>query len=162
MREIPLGRSNLVALVDEEDYERIAAHKWHTRVDRRAIRWADGANSRRVLMHREVVSAPDGVIVDHANGDTLDNRRSNLRICTAAQNAWNVRAVRGKRFKGVQRYEPNRWRARIRINGHLTHIGSFGSEVEAALAYDVIARQLFGEFACLNFPRDGERAASAA
>lgn len=161
-RAIPLGRSGLFALVDEEDYERIAAHRWHAKtIGRYAIRW-NVDRTQRIRMHREVMEVGPGVLVDHANGDGLDNRRANLRICTPAQNTWNSRANQGKRFKGVQRQKNGRWRTRIRVDGWLTHIGSFGTEVEAALAYDAAARRQYGEFACVNFPGAGERAASAA
>lgn len=158
MREIALGRRGWAALVDDEDYERIAAHKWHCRADRYVVRWNEN-HSGRIRLHREVLGFPDARFIDHANGDPLDNRRANLRICTAADNARNSKAVAGKLIKGVQLIN-GRWRARIRINGHLTHIGSFTREWEAALAYDRAAREHFGEFACLNFPEKGERSAS--
>jgi hypothetical protein len=159
MREIPLSRGRYVALVDDEDYERIAAHRWHMHSNGHPNRWTwvNGVK-RRIAMQRELLGNPMGII-DHANGNRLDNRRENLRICTAAQNAWNCRAVRGKRIKGVQ-MSGDRWRARIRIDGHLTHLGSFATEWEAALAYDRAAREHFGEFACVNFPMEGERPAA--
>jgi hypothetical protein len=160
MREVSLSRGRFVALVDDEDYERIAAHPWHLK-DGYAVRWTNGNRSARIRMHREVLGLTADQRADHANGDRLDNRKENLRICSPAQNAWNSRAVLGKRFKGVQ-FLNGRWRARIRIAGHLTHIGSFATEIEAALAYDASARRQFGEFACVNFPNEGERSASAA
>jgi hypothetical protein len=162
MREIPLSRGRFIALVDDEDYERIAAHRWHRKGSDAfyAVRWVEG-NTRRVRMHREVLGVGSDVIVDHANGDGLDNRKVNLRVCTPADNARNSRALRGQRVKGVQ-FLDGRWRARVRIDGRLTHIGSFGTAVEAALAYDAAARLHFGEFACVNYPLAGERPAIVA
>lgn len=160
MMTIPLSRGRYVALVDDEDHARISEHRWHHK-NGYAVRWTPD-RTRRLSMHREVLGFPDARYLDHANGNPLDNRRTNLRICTAAQNSWNSRA-RGKRFrqfKGVQ-CRHGRWRTRIRIKGWLTHVGSFSTELEAALAYDRAARQHFGKFACVNFPFEGERPALA-
>ena len=160
MREILVSRGKYVALVDDEDYGRIAQYRWHRSANGYAVRWSPD-RSRRIAMHREVLRFPAASCLDHANGNPLDNRKANLRTCTAADNARNSRAVRGKSVKGVQQYLADRWRARIRIDGRLTHIGSFATEWEAALAYDRAAREHFGEFACVNFPSIGERAATA-
>lgn len=163
MREVSLSRGKAVALVDDEDYDRIAAHRWHRKTTdgyAYAVRWTPD-RTRRIRMHREVLRAEWPVLIDHANGNPLDNRKENLRICTFADNARNSRALRGQRVKGVQLLN-GRFRARIRIDGHLTHIGSFATEWEAALAYDAAARKHFGEFACVNYPLAGERGAIAA
>lgn len=160
MRELPISRGRYVVLLDDEDYDRIAAFRWHRRADGYAIRYA-AATTTRIRMHREVLGVPRSAIVDHANGNPLDNRRGNLRICTPSENAWNSRAIAGQRVKGVQPIN-SQWRARIRIEGRLTHLGMFATEVEAALAYDAAARRYFGEFACVNFPLAGERPALVA
>jgi hypothetical protein len=160
MREISVSRGRFVALVDDEDYERIAAHKWHIHASGYAHRWSAGCGSQRIRMHRAVLGITDSTtIIDHANGSGLDNRRCNLRICTAADNARNARALRHQHFKGIQRCVRGLWRARIRIDGKLTHLGVFKNEIDAALAYDAAAREFHGEFACVNYPRAGERPA---
>jgi hypothetical protein len=102
-------------------------------------------------MHREVLGDPQGV-VDHINGDTLDNRRANLRVASYSGNNRNTRKRQGcsSRFKGVDRHR-GAWRARITPpGGRQVTLGHFASELEAALAYNAHARRLFGEFARLN------------
>lgn len=109
-------------------------------------------------MHRAIM----GGLADHKNGDTLDNRRSNLRQATAQQNTWNrARASNNTSgFKGVcPRKDRGTWLAAIRYNEKLKKLGTFHSKEAAAMAYDRAARALFGEFAALNFPNPEERQA---
>jgi hypothetical protein len=109
-------------------------------------------------MHRDVMGAPDGLLVDHINQNGLDNRRSNLRIATGAQNQRNAhgRGIhRGKAsssaFRGVSRSK-GKWGAHVSVNGRNIRLGTFVTEEAAARAYDKAARQYHGEFAGLNFP----------
>lgn len=111
-------------------------------------------NGRKVnvLLHRLITGAKPGQYVDHINGDTFDNRRVNLRICTNADNIRNSHSVRGwSRFHGVSP-SGNRWVAQIQANYKKQKIGKYRTEIEAARAYDAKAVELFGEFARLNFP----------
>jgi len=110
---------------------------------------------KREMLHRLIVGAPVGEVVDHINGDTLDNRRSNLRVCSRAENLWNA----GKRrhntsgFKGVCfDKRDGRWYARIRAVGRVHDLGRYKTAEEAAMAYDAKAAELHGPFARLNFP----------
>lgn len=144
------------ALVDDEDFGELSRHKWyvienhgHAYASRQV--WIDG-KPHTVKMHRVVMAAVRGQIVDHINHDTLDNRRDNLRICTASQNSQNARQRRTSNspFKGI-RETRGRWQARISINGTRLHLGYFNTAIEAAAAYDRAARELFTEFACVNF-----------
>jgi hypothetical protein len=117
---------------------------------------------RTVQMHRLImnVTLGDKVIVDHINGDRLDNRRSNLRIATVAQNSRNTRLSRlnSSGYKGVSwRSREQRWMARITRNGKSRYLGYFATAEEAARAYDAAAREAFGSFAKVNFPHQGER-----
>jgi hypothetical protein len=103
-------------------------------------------------MHREVVDAKPGDIVDHINHDRLDNRRSNLRICTHSQNCANGEGLRSHNsagYKGVYAVR-DKWRAQIRVNGRCHHLGYFVTKREAAIAYNEAAVRLFGPFASLN------------
>ena len=118
-----------------------------------------------MLLHRLVMRAPDEVEVDHRLGDHLDNRRSMLRLANDSQQVHNRRksAGRSSRFKGVSRCgsKSRPWRAVIGGFGKIKQrvLGTFELEEDAARAYDVAARELFGEFACVNFPKSGERGA---
>lgn len=94
-----------------------------------------------------------GFVVDHINGNGLDNRRENLRISTQAQNLWNAKKHKDSSsiYKGVsKRRNDTNWSARIMKNGKAQHIGMFTTETEAASAYNRVAKELFGEFAILN------------
>jgi len=104
-------------------------------------------------MHRLIMGNPQGMEVDHINGNGLDNRRCNLRVVTTSQNQANQHARRGRSsFKGVFK-QRSRWRARIHVQQKGINLGSFLTEEEAARAYDAAALHYFGEHACLNFPR---------
>jgi hypothetical protein len=105
-------------------------------------------------MHRRILNPAPGKVVDHFNGNRKDNRRSNLRECTQAENRRNTRKSRGtSRFKGVSWHcQMGKWQAKICHNGKSIHLGLFDDEVEAARACDKAAREFFGAFACLNFP----------
>ena len=100
------------------------------------------------------MNAPAGLVVDHIDGNGLNNRKSNLRVCTQAQNSLNSRPRRNSssRYKGVSFYKRDKiWQAQIFYNFRTINIGRFDDEIEAALAYDRKAAELFGEFAYLNF-----------
>ena len=106
-------------------------------------------------MHRQILEAPKGVWVDHIDGNGLNNRKSNLRLCSATENACNRRPVPNchSRYKGVSWHKrQKKWAVRIAKRGKGIHLGSFDDEIEAAVAYDRKAEVLFGEFAYLNFP----------
>ena len=98
---------------------------------------------------------PKGLVIDHINGNGLDNRRANLRFATPTENSQNQRKRAGciSDFKGVDfdRYK-FRWRARIFFNGECIYLGRYQHETDAARAYDNAARRLYGQLANLNFP----------
>jgi len=152
-RLIPLSHG-LHAIVDAADYEWLSQYKWFL--------WGAGYAARRVpggvlLMHREITQAPPGRDVDHINGNRLDNRRSNLRICTRAENLRNTPKRQGclSLYKGVSsNHRHKNWFAQIWFEGDNIRLGTFDDETEAARAYDRAALELFGEFAWLNFPEE--------
>lgn len=151
-RWLPLTRG-LFALVDEQDFEGVAAASW---APSKTKCTTYARNSKKQYLHRLIMNAPAGMEVDHRNGDGLDCRRSNLRVCTAGQNRCNMRKTtipKTSRFKGVcWDRTRNKWRATIKLHRQWTYLGRFDNEIDAAKAFDMAARELFGEFALLNFP----------
>lgn len=148
-----------VAVVDACDYERVIAYRWYA-LERDGLwhaAWRGGPRNRRrsLYMHRLILGVNDPrVIVDHANGDGLDNRRCNIRVATKAQNAMNMRLHRDSstRLKGVSWQESaRRWRATINAEGRQIYLGHFRDPIDAALAYDAAALRYFGIFAATNF-----------
>lgn len=160
-RRIPLTRG-LYAKVDPEDYPRLSQYKWYATSDKnrggkvyaeRTV-WERGKRKRNVLMHREILEVPKGMMVDHINGDGRDNRKANLRAATPKQNVWNTKARGKSKYKGVWQVKgTGKWCARIKVNGKQRNLGRFDDEVEAAKAYDRAAKEECGEFAKLNFPQ---------
>lgn len=150
MREIPLTKGQ-VTQVDDEDFERvISAGRW-------CMNGRYAYNGRAGTLHRFLMGLPKNrdrsVQVNHINGDPLDNRKCNLRICTPAQNQQNRRqTVCGHSpFKGAHwDSSAGHWLARIRVGGTLKYLGVFNTDVEAAQAYNEAAQEYFGEFARLN------------
>lgn len=164
MKYITLTRG-YSAIVDDDDYERLNAVNWYfhqgvsSRAAVRSVYEGHGKTRkvRRVLMHREILLAKPGELVDHKNGDQLDNRKKNLRICSFLQNIWNRKKRRdstGSKFIGVS-WSPyrSRWVCRITVNGKTRVLGLFKDEAEAARCYDQEVKKQRGEFAYLNFPK---------
>ena len=150
-----------IALVDDEDYEKVSKVQWHINQGyaRGYPRQSLGLNVSHLVMHRYVLGlgVGDNRIVDHINGNKLDNRRINLRFCTQLENQRNKPKTKHNRsgFKGVG-WMPTRgkWRARIRAGGREIHIGMFDSAEEAHKAWRAYAATLHGDFA--NFGSDKE------
>lgn len=162
---IPLSKG-MIAIVDDDVGEAITGRRWYAH--RRGGKFYAASNvvvtpgrkgtSATLSMHRIVVGARPGEIVDHINGDPLDNRRVNLRICSRAQNKQNSRKRKAttSKYKGV-RYRPGRkastppWAVFITVEGKRVMVGRYASELGAATAYDEAAKRYFGAFAGLNF-----------
>ncbi|MDD5010925.1 MAG: AP2 domain-containing protein [Phycisphaerae bacterium] len=147
------------AKVDPEDYEKLAEDDWQYYENKSKNRYAVQMEVRKIVyMHRVIMNAPAGYLVDHRNGDGLDNRKSNLRLATQAENSRNKRKTKKavtSKYKGVSlRKKENKWVAHIDYQGRRIHLGFFKNEEDAAKAYDEAAKLYHGEFASLNFPDD--------
>lgn len=155
--KIELTRGNQ-SIIDSEDYTRISNFRWFLTTNGYAARMIKGLPFKKrkmVFLHREILGAVKGSTVDHINGDTLDNRKSNLRICKNSENSRNRIAPRinkSTKYKGVSWFRRDKkWRTQITKDYKHYHIGYFSTERSAAMAYDIWARDMFGEYARLNF-----------
>jgi hypothetical protein len=153
---IPLTQDKF-AIVDAEDYERLCKYKWHALKDHRTYYARNRRPHGMVLMHRVIINAPAGLVVDHINHNGLDNRKENLRLCTVAQNSLNARPRnlpnKTSKYKGVSFNKQRKlFVAATKHHKKTYYLGGFKDETDAAKAYDKKAKELFGEFAFLNFP----------
>ena len=159
-RTIPLTQGQM-ALVDDDDYERLMQWTWCAVWNKdtksfyaaRHSKYNKNDKRRTIYMAREIMHARPGQQVDHINHNTLDNRKLNLRLCTRSQNQHNRKKQKGSsRHKGVCWHKRDRrWQAGICYEGQHIYLGCFADEVKAARAYDRAAIKYFGEFAHLNF-----------
>ena len=162
MKEIKLSQRNktskynhYVAMVDDEDFEYITKFKWHLRKTGKhlsARRWIAQGNS--ISMHREILkmAKDDNRVVDHKDHNPLNNQKDNLRICNTWQNNVNRMGGGKSTFLGVGwNNKTKMWMANIKIDGRQRHLGTFEYEDDAAKCYDRKAKELYGEFANLNF-----------
>ena len=152
-KEIHLLRGQ-IAIVDDSDYEELMRYRWHANSYGYAVcSLFNKSKETRLFMHRVIMNPPADMQVDHINGNKLDNRRSNLRVCTRAENSKNRKKQSTSRntYKGVEwSKDHNAWRAKIRVGLRRLTLGSFKTEKEAAMAYNEAALRYHGEFAQLN------------
>lgn len=145
-------------IVDRKNYVRLSAYNWRT-IPSAYTRYALGhiaGGEHSVRMHRLIMNAPPEKDVDHINGNGLDNRESNLRLCVQSQNGANRGLGRNNTsgFKGVSYHQARKyWKAEIKVNYKPIFLGRFDKAEDAARAYDRAAIEYFGEFAFLNFPQ---------
>ena len=166
MKEIKLGETGFVALVDDGDYEFLNQWKWaYTKSRKKYYASRNGyvsGKKKTIFMHRLILNTPDGMETDHIDGDSLNNQRSNLRIVTPQQNHFNKRPhdkPKRSKYTGVHIYSKKGHKyikASISMNGHNVHLGNFPTERDAAIAYNEAALRMRGEFARLNVIDDDE------
>lgn len=140
---------NMSCIVDEEDFNILNKYKWYYQNRGYAC------NDKLGLLHRFIMQCPRGLVVDHINGDKLDNRKSNLRICTQRENTFNSNGSnKTSKYKGVSWCsQKHKWKAQICINKKNTYLGLFLNEIDAARKYDKIAILNYKDFSKLNFPK---------
>ena len=164
---IPLS-SGTFAIVDNNDYDWLSEFKWsaavlrHTAYAYRSVR-NDSGKRTTLLMHRAIFERhygkiPEGLFVDHRDRNGINNRISNLRLCTHSQNMANGikhKDAKTSLYKGVSfKLNQGLWQAQIGVNGCGIRLGTFSDEISAAKAYDRAAQMYFGEFSNINFPQE--------
>jgi len=148
-------------LIDDEDLEKIKEHIWHLQYAKTIKGFYVNRHSKSIKgkrscisLHRYIVDAQRGEVVDHINHNTLDNRKENLRKCTHSQNSGNRNKMTQKcssHYKGVTyNLKTNKYIATIQPNNTSVHLGYFETEDQAAIAYNIAAVKYFGEFARPN------------
>ncbi len=156
MKLIPLTQGQF-AKVDDEDFERVSRHKWQASSSRGGFRAtrkeklrAHIGQGNSIYLHREIMMAGDGVVVDHINHDALDNRRSNLRICTNAENLRNRLGPNKNSTGGIRGVtwlkRDSKWKAQIKVDGKNIQLGVFVSKECARDAYVKANVNYFGAF----------------
>lgn len=153
MREIK-SKSGEISIVDDDDFERVSQHRWYYSCGRKGNRYF-AASAGKILLHRFIMNAQVGTQVDHLNGNKLDNRKKNLRICSNAQNNRNKKKKHRENnyseFKGVTwNKKAKKFQVGIRANGTQLHLGLTNFEIVAARVYDHWAKKFHGEYARLN------------
>jgi hypothetical protein len=152
MKKIQLTQ-NKVAIVDDEDYVELNKYNWYTNKSintcyaRRKVK--KELNKTTILMHRQIMNPPDNMLIDHINGNGLDNRKENLRICTRSQNNFNIIIPKHNTsgIKGVSfDKSKNKYIANIRVNNTTRHLGAFANKLEAKDAYTKAAKKYHKEF----------------
>jgi len=158
MIEVPLTKG-YVAQIDDEDAWALEGGKWVVIIAPHTVyasrhKAGSGKYGRSEKLHQVLLGPVDGTI-DHIDGNGLNNRRCNLRICTASQNSQNRAKPKHSvgQFKGAYKHA-NKWAAVIHIAGKQKYIGLFDSEIQAARAYDEAAVTHFGEYAKLNLSKE--------
>ncbi len=155
MKEIALANGNGVVMVDDADFDWLNKLSWHIHHSKNICYARTGmkvdGKYRNVHMQRLIMGNPDGLEVDHIDGNGLNNQRCNLRTCTRSQNMANRRKVECESgYKGVHR-NGKKWKAKIVVNYVAHSLGTYELPEDAAKAYDQAARKHFGEFANTNF-----------
>lgn len=138
------------ALLDKEDFRLLSKFKW-----RKNGRYVSTCHKgKTTYLHLAILWRPNGMVIDHINGNTKDNRRKNLRVCTQVENAQNKRRSSSymSKYTGVSwNNGRNKWRSTIQHDGDVFHLGMFKKQTDAARAYDKAAKLLYGKHAKTNF-----------
>ncbi len=151
--EYPISNGRFTCKVDVDDVKMLDEYKWFAvKMNGKKIYAARrSAERKQILMHRQIMQVTDkGKCVDHINGDSMDNRKSNLRLCTQGENMRNYRNAWGKEgIRGIRQTRTGKFRARIKLNRKHYEIGTFDTQHDASVAYAFASSLLHGEFGSL-------------
>lgn len=149
MKEIEITKG-YKAIVDDDDYDKLCEYKWSANVSKNTCYVVSRINGKNIGMHRFILNAEDGKDVDHINGNGLDNRKSNLRVCTHAQNLMNMKlrtdSTSGKKGVGFDKKSKS-WRVQIIYNGIRKYLGRYKNKEDAINAREKAEIEFFGEYA---------------
>jgi hypothetical protein len=160
MKEIPLTKGK-IAQVSDHWFDYLNQWKWQARYEKSSDKWyatrhlviSSKKINTHIQMHRVIMNVPDGMEIDHKDGDGLNNQEDNLRICTGSQNSANkgISKVNKSGYKGVYwSTRERKWQAEIKVNQKTIYIGRYKDIKDGARAYNEAAKKYFGEFAWLN------------
>lgn len=154
MKLIPLTQG-YSTIVDDEDFEELSKYKWYVMTNGKGDYIYASREHKTITMHRYIMrfSLGDKNVINHINGNTLDNRKQNLRIVSKSESQFykKKRLNCTSKYKGVHWHRAaNVWRSQITINNKNIYLGSFNYEIEAAISYNEAAKKYFGELAKLN------------
>jgi hypothetical protein len=150
--------ATVYTLIDNVDWPLVKRYRWRVEYIRSCFRAFTyirvSGKTKTLYLHRLLMNPPKELVVDHINGDSLDNRRKNLRVCTTQQNSMNQGKKNkntSSKYKGVCWIKRDkRWMAAIRAENRKINLGYYKDELEAVKAYNKAAKKYFGEFARLN------------
>jgi hypothetical protein len=143
------------AFVDDEDFERLSKYTWRRKDDGRtsyAKAYGGGGRKNRItlLMHRKLMEVPRGVVIDHVDGNGLNNQKNNLRVCTCEQNHWNRHRLNSNNTSGYRGVswdkKTNKWLVRVGYDGKRVYGGLFENRDSAVVVYKKITSELYGEY----------------
>ncbi len=158
MKEIALDNSDLKAQVDDEDFEFLNRFRWKLQENTNNKYAVTSIIEAKIMMHRLIMGSnprpKSNLLVDHKDRNGLNNIKTNLRWACKQKNGWNAdkRANCISKYKGVTKAHGTKWKARCKI-GIKEYTKLFNTELEAAIGYDLIAAEYYGEYAVLNFPK---------
>jgi hypothetical protein len=145
------------AMVDDEDYDRVMKYRWkvHINIQRPSCIYArTNISNRTVILHRFIMSPTKEITIDHIDHNGLNCQKSNLRFATKTQQNFNRKRSNSHGYKGITRVtnQPNKWQVQLVENGNVHYGGVYKTMIDAAKAYDEMAKKYHGDFAILNFP----------